>query len=136
LASTSEIYGDPLEHPKKKLTGARRSNRWRSVYDEAKRFAEALTMAYYRYHNLDTHIVRILIPLAPVCVWMMVGSVPNFIKQALKGEPYRLWRRFTNAQFLYVDDLIDGIDRLMKSDEHFPVNIGNPMRSASLILPG
>jgi len=128
LASTSEIYGDPLEHPQKETY-------WghvdpvgpRSVYDEAKRFAEAMTMAYYRYHNLDTKIVRIFNTYGPRMRLDDGRVVPNFIGQALRGEPLTIYGDGSQTRsFCYVDDLVDGIYRLLLSNEHDPVNIGNP----------
>jgi len=128
LASTSEIYGDPLEHPQKETY-------WghvdpvgpRSVYDEAKRFAEAMTMAYYRYHNLDTRIVRIFNTYGPRMRLDDGRVVPNFIGQALRGEPLTIYGDGTQTRsFCYVDDLVDGIYRLLRSDEHDPINLGNP----------
>jgi dTDP-glucose 4,6-dehydratase len=128
LASTSEIYGDPLEHPQKESywghcdpIGAR------SVYDEAKRFAEALTMAYHRFHGLDTRIVRIFNTFGPRMRLDDGRAVPNFIQQALRGEELTIYGDGQQSRaFCYVDDLVDGIYRLMMSDEHDPVNIGNP----------
>jgi dTDP-glucose 4,6-dehydratase len=128
IASTSEIYGDPLEHPQKETY-------WghcdpigpRSVYDEAKRFAEALTMAYHRFHGLDTRIVRIFNTYGPRMRLDDGRAVPNFIQQALRGEELTIYGDGQQSRsFCYVDDLIDGIYRLMLSDEHDPVNIGNP----------
>lgn len=128
LASTSEIYGDPLEHPQKETyrgnvdpTGSR------SVYDEAKRFAEALTMAYHRFHNIDTHIVRIFNTYGPRMRLDDGRVVPNFIQQALRGEPLTIYGDGSQTRsFCFVDDLIEGIYHLMMSDFHEPVNIGNP----------
>ncbi len=128
LASTSEIYGDPLEHPQKESywghvdpIGAR------SVYDEAKRFAEALTMAYHRYHNLDTRIVRIFNTYGPRMRLDDGRVVPNFLQQALRGEPLTIYGDgLQTRSFCYVSDLIDGLYRLILSDETDPVNIGNP----------
>jgi dTDP-glucose 4,6-dehydratase len=128
LASTSEIYGDPLEHPQKETY-------WghvdpvgpRSVYDEAKRFAEAMTMAYCRYHNLDTRIVRIFNTYGPRMRLDDGRVVPNFIGQALHGEPLTVYGDGTQTRsFCYVDDLVEGIYRLLLSSEHDPVNLGNP----------
>ena len=128
LASTSEIYGDPLEHPQKE-------NYWghvdpigiRSVYDEAKRFAEALTMAYHRYHNINTRIVRIFNTYGPRMRLDDGRVVPNFIQQALKGEPLTIYGDGAQTRsFCYVNDLVEGIYRLLLSEEHDPVNIGNP----------
>jgi len=132
LASTSEIYGDPLEHPQ-------REDYWghvnpigeRSVYDEAKRFAEALTMAYHRFHNVNTSIVRIFNTYGPRMHIDDGRVVPNFISQALNGEPLTIYGDGEQTRsFCYVDDLIDGIYRLLMSDEHMPVNIGNPVETS------
>jgi len=128
LASTSEIYGDPLEHPQ-------RESYWghvdpigpRSVYDEAKRFAEALTMAYHRYHGLDTRIVRIFNTYGPRMRLDDGRAVPNFLLQALRGEPLTVYGDgLQTRSFCYVSDLIEGIYRLLMSDIHEPVNLGNP----------
>ncbi|GAP10725.1 nucleoside-diphosphate-sugar epimerase [Bellilinea caldifistulae] len=128
LASTSEIYGDPLEHPQKETYwGHVDPIGIRSVYDEAKRFAEALTMAYHRYHGIDTRIVRIFNTYGPRMRLDDGRVVPNFIQQALRGEPLTVYGDgLQTRSFCYVDDLIEGIYRLLLSDEHFPVNIGNP----------
>lgn len=128
LASTSEIYGDPLEHPQKETySGNVDPIGPRSVYDEAKRFAEALTMAYYRFHNIDTRIVRIFNTYGPRMRLDDGRVVPNFLQQALKGEPLTIYGEgLQTRSFCYVDDLIEGIYRLMLSDCHEPVNIGNP----------
>lgn len=132
LASTSEIYGDPLEHPQKETyrgnvdpTGSR------SVYDEAKRFAEALTMAYHRFHNIDTHIVRIFNTYGPRMRLDDGRVVPNFLQQAIRGEPLTIYGDGEQTRsFCFVDDLIEGIYRLMLSDFHDPVNIGNPQETS------
>jgi dTDP-glucose 4,6-dehydratase len=128
LASTSEIYGDPLEHPQKETYwGHADPVGFRSVYDEAKRFAEALTMAYHRFHNVDTRIVRIFNTYGPRMRLDDGRVVPNFIQQALQKKPLTIYGDgLQTRSFCYVDDLIDGIYRLLLSDEHFPVNIGNP----------
>jgi dTDP-glucose 4,6-dehydratase len=128
LASTSEIYGDPLEHPQKETYwGHADPVGFRSVYDEAKRFAEALTMAYHRFHNIDTRIVRIFNTYGPRMRLDDGRVVPNFIGQALERKPLTVYGDGQQTRsFCYVDDLIDGIYRLLLSDEHFPVNIGNP----------
>ncbi len=128
LASTSEIYGDPLEHPQKETYwGHADPVGFRSVYDEAKRFAEALTMAYHRFHNIDTRIVRIFNTYGPRMRLDDGRVVPNFINQALNGQPLTVYGDGQQTRsFCYVDDLIDGIYRLLLSDEHMPVNIGNP----------
>jgi len=128
LASTSEIYGDPLEHPQKETYwGHVDPIGIRSVYDEAKRFAEALTMAYHGYHGLNTGIVRIFNTYGPRMHLDDGRVVPNFIQQALRCEPLTVYGDGTQTRsFCYVDDLIEGIYRLLLSDEHLPVNIGNP----------
>ncbi len=128
LASTSECYGDPLVHPQ-------REDYWgnvnpigpRGVYDEAKRFAEAITMAYHRYHHVDTKIVRIFNTYGPRMRLRDGRVVPALIGQALKGEPLTIFGDGTQTRsFCYVSDLIDGIYKLAMSDFHEPVNIGNP----------
>lgn len=134
LASTSEIYGDPLEHPQvESYWGHVDPIGPRSVYDEAKRFAEALTMAYHRFHGLDTRIVRIFNTFGP---HMRVDDgrvVPNFLKQALHGEPLTIYGDGSQTRsFCYKDDLIEGIYRLLLSDVHGPVNIGNPVETSIL----
>jgi dTDP-glucose 4,6-dehydratase len=134
LASTSEIYGDPLEHPQ-------RETYWghvdpiglRSVYDEAKRFAEALTMAYHRFHGIDTRIVRIFNTYGPRMRLDDGRVVPNFLKQALCKEPLTVYGDGSQTRsFCYVDDLIEGIYRLLMSNETGPVNIGNPVETSIL----
>jgi dTDP-glucose 4,6-dehydratase len=128
LASTSEVYGDPLEHPQKEdywgnvnLIGPR------GVYDEAKRFAEAMTMAYHRYHRVDTRIVRIFNTYGPRMRLRDGRAVPAFIGQALSGQPLSVFGDGSQTRsFCYVSDLIDGIFRLAVSDFHEPVNLGNP----------
>jgi dTDP-glucose 4,6-dehydratase len=131
LASTSEIYGDPLEHPQKETYfGHVDPIGVRSVYDEAKRFAEALTLAYHRYHGIDTRIVRIFNTFGPRMHLDDGRVVPNFIQQAIKGEPLTVYGEGEQTRsFCYVSDLIDGIYRLLMSDEHMPVNIGNPVET-------
>jgi dTDP-glucose 4,6-dehydratase len=128
LASTSEIYGDPLEHPQKETYwGHVDPIGSRSVYDEAKRFAEAMTMAYHRFHGLDTRIVRIFNTYGPRMRLDDGRVVPNFIQQALRNEPLSIYGDgMQTRSFSYVSDLMDGIYRLLLSDEHMPVNIGNP----------
>lgn len=128
LASTSEIYGDPLEHPQKEsYRGNVDPTGTRSVYDEAKRFAEALTMAYHRFHDIDTHIVRIFNTYGPRMRLDDGRVVPNFLQQALRGEPLTIYGDGAQTRsFCFVDDLIEGVYRLMFSDYHEPVNIGNP----------
>ena len=134
LASTSEIYGDPLEHPQTEAYwGHVDPNGPRSVYDEAKRFAEALTMAYHRYHGIDTRIVRIFNTYGPRMHLDDGRVVPNFLQQALMGEPLTVYGDgMQTRSFCYVDDLIEGIVRLLYSDEHMPVNIGNPVETTIL----
>ena len=129
LASTSEVYGDPLVHPQHEDYGGNVSTTGvRSVYDEAKRYAEALTMAYHRHHGLDTRIVRIFNTHGPRTREDDGRMVPNFIRQALFSEPLTLYGDGTQTRSVqYVDDLIEGVIRLMKSEETRPVNIGNPV---------
>ncbi len=128
LTSTSECYGDPLEHPQ-------RESYWgnvnpvgpRSCYDESKRFAEALTMAYHRSHNLRTNIARIFNTYGPRMKLDDGRVVPAFIDQALRGEPMTIFGDGSQTRsFCYVSDLVDGLYRLMQSDERYPVNLGNP----------
>ncbi len=128
LASTSEVYGDPLLHPQpESYWGNVNPVGPRGVYDEAKRFAEALTMAYRRFHDVDTRIVRIFNTYGPR---MRAGDgrvVPTFITQALAGEPLSVFGDGSQTRsFCYVDDLVEGIFRLLMSDHSDPVNIGNP----------
>jgi dTDP-glucose 4,6-dehydratase len=136
LASTSEVYGDPQEHPQQETY-------WghvdpvgpRSVYDEAKRFAEAITMAYHRYHGLDTHIARIFNTYGPRMRLDDGRVVPNFIVQALQGEPLTIYGEGEQTRsFCYVDDLVEGLYRLLTSSEHLPVNLGNPNEITILTL--
>jgi dTDP-glucose 4,6-dehydratase len=128
LASTSEIYGDPLVHPQTEdYWGNVDPISTRSVYDEAKRFAESLTMAYHRFHQVDTRIVRIFNTYGPRMHIDDGRVVPNFISQALRGEPLTIYGEGNQTRsFCFVDDLINGIYALLLSDEHYPVNIGNP----------
>ena len=128
LASTSEVYGDPLVRPQhEEYWGNVNPVGPRGVYDEAKRFAEAMTMAYHRYHGLDTRIVRIFNTYGPRMRMQDGRVVPNFILQALKGEPLTVYGQGEQTRsFQYVDDLVAGIGRLLASGEHYPVNIGNP----------
>src|SRR6266699_4293812 len=128
VSSTSECYGDPLEHPQKETYwGNVNSIGPRSVYDEAKRFTEAVTMAYHRYHKVDTRIVRIFNTYGPRMQLNDGRVVPNFMKQALRGEPLTVYGDGNQTRsFCYVSDEIDGFVRLSKSSEHLPVNIGNP----------
>lgn len=128
LASTSEVYGDPQQHPQ-------RESYWghvdpigpRSVYDEAKRFAEAITMAYHRYHGLQTHIARIFNTYGPRMRLDDGRVIPNFLCQSLREEPLTIYGDGNQTRsFCYVDDLVDGLYRLLLSTEHEPVNLGNP----------
>lgn len=134
LASTSEIYGDPLIHPQtESYWGHADPIGVRSVYDEAKRFAEALTMAYHRFHGIDTRIVRIFNTYGPRMRLDDGRVVPNFIQQALRHEPLTIYGDgLQTRSFCYVDDLVEGIVRLLSSDEHYPVNIGNPYETSIL----
>lgn len=136
LASTSEVYGDPQIHPQ-------REDYWghvnpvgpRGVYDEAKRFAEAMTMAYHRYHQIDTRIVRIFNTYGPRMRIKDGRSLPNFMCQALGGEDITVFGNGSQTRsFCYVSDLVDGIYRLLLSNEHEPVNIGNPAEITILQL--
>jgi len=136
LASTSEVYGDPQIHPQ-------REDYWghvnpvgpRGVYDEAKRFAEAMTMAYHRYHRVDTRIVRIFNTYGPRMRIKDGRSLPNFMCQALSGEDMTVFGNGSQTRsFCYVSDLVDGIYRLLLSDEHEPVNMGNPAEITILQL--
>jgi dTDP-glucose 4,6-dehydratase len=128
ISSTSECYGDPLEHPQKETYwGNVNPIGPRSVYDEAKRFSEALTMAYHRYYKVDTRIVRIFNTYGPRMQLNDGRVVPNFMKQALRGEDLTVFGDGSQTRsFCYVSDEIDGFIRLSKSNEHWPVNIGNP----------
>jgi dTDP-glucose 4,6-dehydratase len=128
VSSTSECYGDPLEHPQKETYwGNVNPIGPRSVYDEAKRFTEALTMAYRRYHKVDTRIARIFNTYGPRMQLNDGRVIPNFMKQALRGEDLTVYGDGSQTRsFCYVSDEIDGFIRLSKSDEYLPVNIGNP----------
>jgi dTDP-glucose 4,6-dehydratase len=128
LASTSEVYGDPLIHPQKEdYWGNVNPVGPRGVYDEAKRFAEAITMAYHTYHRLDTKIVRIFNTYGPRMRLEDGRVVPAFCGQALKGEPLTIQGDGSQTRsFTFVSDLIDGIFRLAHSEEHQPTNVGNP----------
>jgi dTDP-glucose 4,6-dehydratase len=128
LASTSEVYGDPLEHPQKEsYWGNVNPIGPRGVYDEAKRFAEAITVAYHRFHGLDTKIVRIFNTYGPRMRVNDGRAVPAFISQALRGEDVTIFGDGSQTRsFTYISDLVDGIIRLMLSDLNDPVNIGNP----------
>jgi dTDP-glucose 4,6-dehydratase len=128
LASTSECYGDPLEHPQKETYwGHVNPIGPRSVYDEAKRFAEAATMAYLRYHSVNTHIVRIFNTYGPRMQVNDGRVVPNFMRQAMRGEGLTIYGDGSQTRsFCYASDEVEGIVRLSRSSEHEPVNIGNP----------
>jgi dTDP-glucose 4,6-dehydratase len=128
LASTSEVYGDPLIHPQNETYwGNVNPVGFRGVYDEAKRFAEAITMAYHRYHGVETRIVRIFNTYGPRMRLDDGRALPTFMGQALRGEPLTIFGDGSQTRsFQYVDDLIEGIYRLLRSDEVDPVNIGNP----------
>lgn len=128
LASTSEVYGDPLIHPQKEdYWGNVNPIGTRGVYDEAKRFAEAITMAYHRFHKLDTRIIRIFNTYGPRMRLNDGRVVPAFVGQALRGEPLTIFGDGQQTRsFCYVDDLVEGIFRLAASDHNQPVNIGNP----------
>ena len=136
LASTSEVYGDPMVHPQpEEYWGNVNPIGVRGVYDESKRFAEALTMAYHRSHGLDTYIVRIFNTYGPGMRLNDGRAVPNFIKQALQDDPLTVYGDGEQTRsFCYVDDLIEGIWRLVESDYHQPVNIGNPNEMSILEL--
>ncbi len=136
LASTSEVYGDPKVHPQ-------REDYWgnvnpvgpRGVYDESKRFAEALTMAYHRAHGLETRIARIFNTYGPRMRLDDGRVIPNFVKQALLGEPITVYDDGTRTRsFCYVSDLVEGMYRLLMSDEVDPVNLGNPTEMTMLEL--
>jgi dTDP-glucose 4,6-dehydratase len=128
LASTSEVYGDPLEHPQKETYwGNVNPVGPRGVYDEAKRFAEAMTMAYHRYHGLNTKIVRIFNTYGPRMRVNDGRAVPAFMSQALRNEDVTVFGDGTQTRsFTYISDLVDGIIKLMLSKENDPINIGNP----------
>ena len=129
MASTSEVYGDPLVHPQKEdYWGNVNPIGYRSCYDEAKRFSEAMVMAYYRQYQIDTKIVRIFNTYGPRMRLRDGRIVPNFMLQALRGEPLTVYGDGSQTRsFCYATDLVDGIYRLMLSDEHLPTNVGNPI---------
>ena len=129
LASTSEVYGDPLVHPQPEgYRGNVNPIGIRGVYDEAKRYAESMTMAYHRHHRVDTRIVRIFNTYGPRMRSDDGRMVPNFIQQALSGEPLTVYGDGSQTRSVqYVDDLVEGVFRLMNSKETRPVNIGNPI---------
>lgn len=134
LASTSEVYGDPLVHPQPEdYWGNVNPVGPRGVYDESKRFAEALTMAYHRYHGVDTRIARIFNTYGPRMRADDGRVVPNFICQALRGEPLTVYDDGSRTRsFCYIDDLIEGMVRLLFSNEVQPVNLGNPQEMTIL----
>ncbi len=134
LASTSEIYGDPLVHPQgEDYAGNVDPVGTRAVYDEAKRFAESLTMAYHRFHNVNTSIVRIFNTYGPRMDLEDGRALPNLLKQALLGQPLTVYGDGGQTRsFCYVDDLVSGIVKLLYSEEHMPVNIGNPVEMTIL----
>ena len=136
LASTSEVYGDPLVHPQKEdYWGNVNPVGPRGVYDEAKRFAEALTMAYQRTHELDTKIVRIFNTYGPRMRLNDGRAIPNFIAQALRGEPITVFGTGNQTRsFCYIEDLVSGIRKLLMSDFREPMNIGNPFERTLLDL--
>jgi dTDP-glucose 4,6-dehydratase len=127
-ASTSECYGDPLEHPQtESYWGNVNPVGPRSVYDEAKRYAESLTMAYHRSRGVNTHLVRIFNTYGPRLHPSDGRVISNFLMQALRGEPLTVYGHGQQTRsFCYVDDLVEGILRLSRSEEHLPVNLGNP----------
>jgi dTDP-glucose 4,6-dehydratase len=128
LASTSEVYGDPLIHPQNEdYWGNVNPIGPRGVYDESKRYAESLTMAYHRYHDVDTCIVRIFNTYGPRMRFDDGRVVPNFICQALRGEPLTVYDDGSRTRsFCYVSDMVEGMVRLLQAEEHQPVNMGNP----------
>src|SRR6476469_919349 len=128
VASTSECYGDPLEHPQKETYwGHVNPVGMRSCYDESKRYAEALTMAYHRTHGIRTSIARIFNTYGPLMALNDGRVVPAFLDQALRGEPLTIFGDGTQTRsFCYVTDLVDGLYRLVQSDERYPVTLGHP----------
>ncbi|MFK5955813.1 MAG: SDR family oxidoreductase [Planctomycetota bacterium] len=136
MASTSECYGDPLVHPQvEEYWGNVNPIGPRSCYDEAKRFSEAITMAYYRAHNVKTRIVRIFNTYGPRMRLNDGRVVPSLMGSALRGEPLSIFGDGSQTRsFCYVDDLLEGIQRLMESEEHLPTNIGNPVELSILDL--
>ena len=136
IASTSEVYGDPLIHPQQEeYWGNVNPVGSRGVYDEAKRFSEAITMAYHRYHGLDTRIVRIFNTYGPKMRIEDGRAIPAFMSQALLGEPLTVFGDGSQTRSVcYVDDLVEGIYRLLLSGENNPVNIGNPDEISMLDL--
>jgi len=138
LTSTSECYGDPLEHPQvETYWGHVNPVGPRSCYDESKRFAEALTMAFHRQHGLRTNIARIFNTYGPRMKLDDGRVVPAFLDQALRGEPLTVFGDGSQTRsFCYVSDLVDGLCRLMLSDERYPVNLGNPVEMTILEFAG
>jgi len=136
LASTSEVYGDPLVHPQREdYAGNVDPIGPRSMYDEAKRFAEALVMAYYHQYDLNTHIIRIFNTYGPRMGLNDGRVIPNFIGQALAHKPLTIHGDgMQTRSFCYIDDLIEGIYRLLMSDYHLPVNVGNPVEKTIVEL--
>lgn len=136
IASTSEVYGDPLIHPQNEdYWGNVNPVGFRGVYDEAKRFSEAMTMAYNRYHGVETRIVRIFNTYGPRMRLQDGRAIPNFITQSLSGNPLTVYGDGSQTRSVcYVDDLVDGIYKLLLSDEVMPVNIGNPDEISMLDL--
>lgn len=134
LASTSEVYGDPLVHPQHEgYLGNVNPVGIRGVYDEAKRYAEAITMAYHRHHGVDTRIVRIFNTHGPKMRPDDGRMIPNFVSQALSGKPLTVYGDGSQTRSVqYVDDLVEGVLRLIRSDEARPVNIGNPVEHTVL----
>jgi dTDP-glucose 4,6-dehydratase len=134
LASTSEVYGDPLVHPQsEEYWGNVNPVGPRGVYDESKRFAEALTMAYHRYHGVETRIARIFNTYGPRMRLDDGRVVPNFVRQALGGEPLTVYDEGTRTRsFCYVSDLVEGVVRLLMSGVVYPVNLGNPQEMSIL----
>ncbi|MDH7485000.1 MAG: SDR family oxidoreductase [Anaerolineae bacterium] len=134
LASTSEVYGDPLVHPQPETYwGNVNPVGPRGVYDESKRFAEAMTMAYHRAHGLDTRIARIFNTYGPRMRLDDGRVVPNFVRQALSGEPLTVYDKGSRTRsFCYISDMVDGLYRLLLSDEVYPVNLGNPQEMTIL----
>jgi dTDP-glucose 4,6-dehydratase len=136
LASTSEVYGDPLVHPQPETYwGHVNPIGIRGVYDESKRFAESITMAYHRFHGLDTRIVRIFNTYGPRMRLNDGRVIPNFVSQALRGEPLTIYGDGQQTRsFTFVEDEVEGFHRLLMSDEAYPVNIGNTTESTMLEL--
>jgi dTDP-glucose 4,6-dehydratase len=135
LASTSEVYGDPKIHPQPETYwGNVNPIGLRGVYDEAKRFAESMVMAYHRFHGIDTHIVRIFNTYGPRMALDDGRVVPNFVGQALRHKPLTVYGNGQQTRsFTYVDDLVAGIYQLLMSEEHEPVNLGNPDTELNMI---